>query len=141
MKTYEAGTTINASPEAVWAVLADAPGYPSWDSGVVRVDGHIGLGARISVYSSISPSRAFPVTVTELVPGLGMTWRGGMPLGLFKGVRTFALMPQSDGTTRFEMREEYTGPLLPIMWRMMPNLQPTFDQFASGLKARVEAAS
>ncbi len=66
-----------------------------------------------------------------------MTWAGGMPLGLFKGVRTFALTPE-DGTTRFTMREEYSGPMLPLIWRSMPDLQPSFDQFAAGLKARAE---
>jgi hypothetical protein len=39
------------------------------------------------------------------------------------------------------MREEYTGPTLPLIWRSMPDLQPSFEQFASGLKARAERAS
>ena len=38
------------------------------------------------------------------------------------------------------MREEYSGPLLPLIWRSMPDLQPSFDQFAAGLKARAEAS-
>jgi hypothetical protein len=43
-----------------------------------------------------------------------MVWSRGMPLGLFKGVRTFTLA--ADGAaTRFTMREEYTGPLLPMI--------------------------
>ncbi len=37
------------------------------------------------------------------------------------------------------MREEYTGPLLPLIWRSMPDLGPSFEQFASGLKARAAA--
>jgi hypothetical protein len=65
---------------------------------------------------------------------------GGMPLGLFKGVRTYRVAPEG-GRTRFTMREEYTGPLLPLIWRSMPDLQPSFDRFARGLKARVEGAS
>jgi len=36
------------------------------------------------------------------------------------------------------MREECTGPMLPLIWRSMPDLQPSFEQFASGLKARAE---
>jgi hypothetical protein len=67
-----------------------------------------------------------------------MVWSGGMPLGLFRGVRTFTLSPQGNGTTRFTVREEYTGPLLPMIWRSMPDLGPSFAQFASGLKARAE---
>jgi hypothetical protein len=51
--------------------------------------------------------------------------------------RTFTLAPGSDGTTRF-MREEYTGPLLPLIWRSMPDLGPSFRQFANGLKERAE---
>ena len=39
------------------------------------------------------------------------------------------------------MREESSGPLLPLIWRSMPDLGPSFDRFAAGLKARAEAAS
>ena len=60
-----------------------------------------------------------------------------MRLGLFRGVRTFTLTPEG-GSTRFVMREEYTGPMLPLVWRSMPDLQPSFEQFARGLKARAE---
>lgn len=120
-------------------MLADAPSYPEWDSGVERVEGEIAPGKRIKVYSEVNPGRAFPVTVAELEPGRRMTWRGGMPLGLFRGVRTFTLTPEGEGRTRFEMREEFSGPLLPLIWRSMPDLGPSFRQFASGLKQRAEA--
>jgi hypothetical protein len=63
-----------------------------------------------------------------------------MPLGLFRGVRTYTLAPVGAGTT-FHMREEYTGPLLGLIWRSMPDLQPSFDRFAAGLKGRVESGA
>jgi hypothetical protein len=138
MKSYEASATIEAAAEAIWTVLTDGAGYSSWDSGVVRVDGRIAPGQRITVVSEANPGRAFPVKVTDFDPGRRMTWSGGMPLGLFKGVRTFTLSPGEDGTTRFTMREEYSGPLLPLIWRSMPDLGPSFRQFASGLKQRAE---
>ena len=59
-------------------------------------------GEKIKVVSEANPKRAFPVRVIEFTPGRSMTWMGGMPLGLFKGVRTFRLTPQGDGTTRFD---------------------------------------
>ena len=138
MKSYDATATIKASPEAVWAILTDAPGYQAWDSGVEGVEGRIAPGEKITVRSKANPGRAFPVKVTELSPTRRMTWSGGMPLGLFKGVRTFTLAPEGNGTTRFTMREEYTGPLLPLIWRSMPDLGPSFRQFANGLKERAE---
>lgn len=35
-------------------------------------------------------------------------------------------------------REEYTGPLLPLIWRSMPDLGPSFERFASGREQRAE---
>jgi hypothetical protein len=140
MKSYQAAATIAAGPEVIWAVLVDGAGYPEWDSGVTSVDGEIAPGARIKVVSEAAPGRSFPVKVTEFEPGKRMTWSGGMPLGLFKGVRTFTLDPAGNGATAFTVREEYSGPLLPLIWRSMPDLGPSFTQFANGLKARAEGA-
>src|SRR4030088_112963 len=112
MKSYEASAFIQAPPEAVWAILTDAPGLSRWDSGVERVEGRIAPGETIKVFSKVSPGRAFPVKVSDFTPGRTMRWSGGMPLGLFSGVRTFTLTPQGSGATRFQMREEYNGPLL-----------------------------
>ena len=140
MKAYDATALIEAGPDTIWAILTDAPAYSDWDSGVERVEGRIAPGETIRVVSKANPGRAFPVKVTEFVPGQRMTWSGGMPLGLFKGVRTFTLSPE-DGVTRFTMREEYTGPLLPLIWRSMPDLGPSFVQFANGLKSRAEASA
>jgi hypothetical protein len=141
MKYYEASRTIQAPATKVWEVLTDSSSYTEWDSGIVRVEGSASPGSTMKIYSSVSPNRAFPVKVTTPDPGKVMKWTGGMPIpGLFKGVRTFTLM-ESSGMTQFRMREEFTGLMLPLIWRSMPDLQPVFDQFANGLKAKSEAAT
>jgi hypothetical protein len=137
VKSYDAAATIEAAPEKIWSILTDAPAYSDWDSGVERVEGRIAPGEKIKVVSEANPGRAFPVKVTAFEPARAMTWSGGMPLGLFKGVRTFALTPDGTGT-RFTMREEYSGPMLGLIWRSMPDLGPSFEQFARGLKQRAE---
>jgi hypothetical protein len=104
----------------------------------VRFEGTIAQGSKIKLYSEVSPNRAFPLKVTECQPHRRLVFRGGMPLGLFTGVRTYTLTPEGRGT-RFHMREEYTGPLVKLMWRSMPDLQPSFNKFAAGLKAKTEA--
>jgi hypothetical protein len=48
------------------------------------------------------------------------------------------LTPEDGGATRFHMREEYTGPMLGMIWKSIPDLGPSFKEFASGLKARAE---
>ena len=140
MKVHDVSRTINATPEAIWAILADGPSWPEWDPGLDRIEGRIALGEKIKVVTKLSPDRTFPVEVTEFEPARRMAWSGGMPLGLFKGVRTFTLSPRDEGATDFRMREEFSGPLLPLIGRSMPDLQPAFEQFGDGLKQRAERA-
>lgn len=99
------------------------------------------LGKKLKAFSKLSPGRGFRVKVTELVPNHKMTWSGGMPFGLFKGERTFTLTPREDGTTEFTVREVFSGPMLRLIGKSIPDMTEPFEQFASGLKNRAEAAS
>ena len=139
MRFYEASSTVSASPDQVWAALCDGQRWAEWDSGVDAVEGRIGHGEKITIRSHAAPGRAFPVTVTAFEPPRRLRFTGGMPLGLFRGVRTYDISPAPNGGSEFRVREEYTGPLLALIWRTMPDLGPSFSQFAQGLKHRVES--
>lgn len=91
MKSFASSTTIQAAPEAIWRILTDAAGYTSWNTTVSRVDGLIALGERVTVHAKVAPGRAFPVKVVAFDAPIRMVWSGGMPLGMFKGERTFEL--------------------------------------------------
>jgi hypothetical protein len=133
---FSAETEINASPEKVWAILTDASKYPEWDVQMIRLEGKIGLNEKITAHTKLS-DRAFPVTVTEFIPNQQMTWVGGMPLGLFTGVRVFKLEPKGNGVV-FKLREDYSGLLLGIFGRTLPDLNKVFAEFAANLKKRAE---
>jgi len=141
MKFYEATADINASPERIWSLLTDAPHYTDWNTTVDRVEGRIAPGETIKVFVKVNPGRAFPVKVTEFKPAERMVWSGGMPLGLFKGERTYTLSPSGGGGTRFNMREEYSGPMLGMIWGSIPDLGPAFQEFAQSLKRKAEASA
>ena len=85
MKAYDATSVIQAAPATIWAILTDAPGYPKWDSGVLRVDGRIAPGETLKLVSEANPKRTFSLKVTEFRPDERMTWEGGMPLGCSAG--------------------------------------------------------
>ncbi len=140
MKTYTVTKTIRADPARIWALLVDAARYPEWNPSVIGIEGSITEGGMIKVFAAISPDRAFPVRVEQLLPEQKMVWRGGMPLGLFKGIRQFILTPEAAGTVRFEMSETFSGLMAPLITRMMPDLTESFEQFASGLKGAAEAS-
>jgi hypothetical protein len=140
MKYYEASSRIAASPEAVWRVLVDGARWPAWDSGVDSVEGTIAPGHKLTIRAAGGGARAFPVKVVAFDSLRKLVFRGGMPLGLFRGIRTYTVNPDGAGT-RFRMREEYSGVLLPAIWKSIPDLGPSFHRFAAGLKARVESGA
>ena len=118
-------------------MLSDVASWPRWESGVTKVDGVLGLGEKLSISVEANPGRAFPVKVVTLREPQQIVVRGGMPLGLFTGVRTYTLDADGAGT-RFTMREEYAGPLAGVIFRSIPDLGPSFQQFADGLKRQAE---
>jgi len=138
MKSFATRSMIRATPDAIWRILTAASGYADWNTTVSRIDGRIALGERVTVHARVAPGRAFPVTVVAFDAPRRMVWRGGMPLGLFKGERIFELKPIGDGGVEFAMREDFSGLLAPLICKSIPDLQPAFDEFAACLKARAE---
>ncbi len=140
MVFFEVEQDIAAAPERVWAILTDAPRLVGGELGVTRIDGAIQPGGQIKLWSEASPGRAFALRVRVFEPPRRMTWEGGMPFGLFKGVRTFALTP-TEGGVRFHMREEFRGAMAPVIAKTIPDLTPSLQKFALGLKALAEFQS
>jgi hypothetical protein len=134
---YRSTRQIAASPDAVWSAVLDVGSWPAWPSGVTKVEGSARDGGKVKVYTDLSPGRAFPVRVAIDQDHRVMRWTGGMPLGLFRGVRTFRVTT-TNGGCEVDVHEKFTGPLVGAMSRRMPDLQPSFDTFTDGLKALCE---
>ncbi len=138
MPTYHVERDINAAPEAVWALLADATTWTDWNPTVISLKGPITQGQKVELVSTVNPKRTFKLTVEELSAPSRMVWADGMPLGLFTGRRTYTVTPVGEGS-RFAMTEAYTGPMAPLITRAIPDLSESFEQFADGLKKGAEA--
>jgi hypothetical protein len=136
--SYKVKRTIAAGPDRIWALLTEPAGYAAWNPAVVSLEGRIAVGETVKLVSTVNPKRTFSLKVTELQGPRRMVWSDGMPLGLFKGIRTYSLNPTPGGTD-FEMEEVYSGPLAPLITRAIPDLTDSFAQFADGLKAASEA--
>lgn len=137
MKEYKASTLIRASPEKIWTILIDGASWPQWDPSCEKLEGRITPGEKLKAFTKLSPGRAFPVKVSEFVPHQKMTWTGGMPLGLFKGVRTFTLTPRGD-QVEFTLHEVFSGPMLALIGGSIPDMSDAFQKFVEGLKRRAE---
>jgi hypothetical protein len=140
MTSYEVRRHIAADAREIWATLTDPERLVAAGTGIARIEGRIEPGARFTLWSEAVPGRGFRTRVAAMDPYRRMVWEGGLPAGLFRGVRTFTLTPQADGGTEVHVREEFTGPLLRLVWRTMPDLQPSFDQLVDGLARSTEGA-
>jgi hypothetical protein len=135
---FSAATRIDAAPQRVWDVLTDISAWHEWDSYTEKIEGDLVLGGKVKAFSTLNPGKAFPVKVAAMDSPSRMQWTGGMPFGLFKGVRTFQLSPQGSGT-EFSLTEEFSGPLLGLIGRTIPDMSDAFASFVAGLKARAES--
>jgi len=139
MTTPQTTRDIAASPDVVWSILTDKDAITGPDTSINRIDGTIATGQTIKLWSAVNPDRAFAIKVGVMQAPSHMEWFSGMPLGLFRGTRHYDVIPTATGS-RFEMKEIYTGPLRGLITRAIPDLQPSFEQFADALKAKAEAA-
>ena len=129
-------TNIKANAEKIMRLLTNAGNFTKWNSTVTHLEGSIRQGETIRLKSILDAKRTFKLKVLEVTP-TKMVWEDGFA-PMFKGVRTFALKPQSDGSTDFEMTEEFKGIMLPMIKGSLPDFKSNFEQYAADLKREAE---
>ena len=135
MTSYRVTRQINADADTVWGLLSETSKWKDWNPTIVSIEGTIAEGQKVKLVSTLNPRRAFNLSVTKVDAPREMVWSDGMPLGLFKGERTYRLTPQGDGSTEFFMEEAYTGLMSPLITKSIPDMTANFAEFADGLKA------
>ena len=133
-------TTIQASPDKIWALLTDAAAFPSWNSTVTSIEGEIAEGQTLKLKVPTAPERVFKPRVSRVEPGRSMIWSDGMA-PMFKGVRTFTLTPNADGSTVFSMKEAFSGLMLPMIKGSLPDFAPVFEAYAEDLRRAAEGGA
>lgn len=137
MKTYSITSHVSATVEKVWSVLVkELPKDPA-AFGILRLEGSLSLNSRVKLRSEVDPKRAFALKVRTFDAPKKMVWQGGMPFGLFKGIRTFE-STDTGGSTTFDMQEVFSGALSGLITKSIPDLTPSFEKFAQALKEKAE---
>jgi uncharacterized protein YndB with AHSA1/START domain len=140
---------LDATPERVWAVLTDVPGYPDWTPVLLSAEGAFAVGGRVVFsYPPLHPllrSRV-PVRVLEVTPGrrLRYAWRFarlGIP-GLLDAELISSIDLPGEGGVRLWLQLWVRGLLLPlIVHSLSPDETPTFGPMPAALKARIEGTA
>lgn len=138
MMRFHAEIVIDAPKDAVWAILTDLTRWTEWNSTVLEIAGEAREGTKVTLRAEAAPKRPFVLDVREVDTEGRMVWTSGMPLGLFRGTRTYLLHSMTHGATHFTMTENFEGLLSPLITRAIPDLSPSFEQFARDLKTAAE---
>ena len=140
MRRISAAVDIAATPDRVWAVLADLAAYPEWNPFIRSASGRLAEGARLTVRLTPAGGRAmtFRPTVLAAEPGEQLRWVGRLIVpGIFDGTHQFAL-EDLGGRTRLTQSETFRGLLVPFTGKTIARTEADFHALNRALKDRVE---
>jgi hypothetical protein len=97
MRSISATVDIAATPERVWAVLADLAAYPEWNPFIRSASGKLADGARLTLRLVPPGGRAmtFRPTVLAARPGELLRWIGRLGGIHVIGAAQVSALPQS----------------------------------------------
>jgi hypothetical protein len=140
-KTLASQIDVDASPSRVWEVLTDYGAYPEWNPFIVRAEGRIEVGSRLSLRMQPVGARGVSLqpTVLEAVEGR-LRWRGRLWMpGILDAEHDFRVEALDGGRSRLTQNEKFTGLLAPVMARSLDrHTLPAFEAMNAALKLRAE---
>ena len=132
---------IAATPEHVWAVLADLASYPQWHPAFLGVSGQLAAGSRLTITTTHPVSghtMTAKVKVRTVDPGTELRWVSKL-LGLTISARSFRLSPAAGGTLLVQAGtyRGLDGGRLPA--KTIVRIQGTFEAINQAIKRRAES--
>lgn len=130
---------INAPPQLIYDVLADADAWPTWDPVVTfaETEAHRPLEAG-DVFSKEERGTEISAKVLEAQPGRLLRWRGVAP-GRIIGVHSYRLVRLEPERTLVVAREEFSHWALRLFaWATDLGIGAQFETTLSALKATAE---
>lgn len=136
---YQSKIVINASGEQVYNVISNPQHFSHFDPNCLKIEGTLKLGQKIKLYSRLHGKKPLKMRVSVLVRNHKMVWVCGWPFNLFKRERIFTISAKDDSTTEFRIAEVYSGALLSLFRKKIPNMHTEFQLFTKGLKKFLES--
>ncbi len=134
MRAISATIDIAATPQQVWAVLADLDSYPQWNPFIRSASGQLAEGATLTLRLVPAQGRAmtFRPKVLAARPGELLRWIGRLIMpGIFDGTHQFAL----------EDTETFRGVLVPFTGKTITQTEADFRALNQALRRRAERAT
>jgi hypothetical protein len=108
-KSVHTELTIPATPEEIWSILMDVPGYKEWNPVLIPIEGELVEGNKLK-YRMIQPGGTESVVdskVVKIIEHKLLNQYGGIP-GFLTFDHRYILEPVNGGT-RVTIHEDYRG--------------------------------
>lgn len=131
---------LQASAEAIWAVLADFARWPEWNPLYPRAEGALRIGAVLDLDLALpgQPRRRIRPTIVDWVPNEQIHWKLTIFGGLVHTVRYLEIEQLAPSSCIVSNGELFDGPLGPLIARRMrKTIRAGFAALGEALKARV----
>ena len=143
MRQNETEIIIHASVGKVWKILTDFNSYPEWNPFIKSFTGKPEKGKRFKVVLQPPDSKlmTFSPVCLEWNENKEFRWLGHILFkGVFDGEHIFELNEEKNGSTRFVQKENFSGILVPVLWKQLNNkTRRGFEMMNQALKIRSEA--
>lgn len=141
MKKIETEISILASPDQVWAVLADFGRYPEWNPFLRSIQGEQRVGATLEV--RIQPpggsGMTFRPEVLRFDAEKEFRWKGKLFVkGVFDGEHYFILQKKGEKETLMVHGEIFSGFLVGMLSGMLSKTAAGFQLMNEALKTECE---
>jgi hypothetical protein len=140
MTEISAAIDIAATPERVWAVLADLASYPQWHPVFREASGLLATGSRITL-TSAHPDTGRTLTARVKVltaePAAELRWVSSV-LGVMRSERSFTLSPAGGGT-RLVQAGTYRGLFARFPAKTISRIEGGFEAINQAIKQQAEA--
>jgi len=136
---------VDASPDAVWQVLADRAAYPEWNPFIISSTGELKAGAMITnvLKDTNGEETTFTPELLVVEPGKELRWIGKVAFGgIFDGEHSFRIEALPGGRSRLIHEEKFNGIAVPLAVGMLNDtIKPQFEAMNRALAARAAAGT
>src|SRR5579872_17883 len=135
----QSDVVINASPEKVWGLLADLPGYAVWNPYISPAKGELREGAQLELtLHNGGQTVVIEETVLSVKPDQELSWGGWMLSHNLQRTLTFSIEPVAPDQVRLNAHEVFQGILLPFAGNIPDDAQQGLAEMVRALRSAAE---
>lgn len=134
---------VQAPAEAIWAVIADIPGWAVWNPLYPQASGQVRIGETLTLTLALpgQETRTIQPRIVDWTPNELLHWRLSAMGGFVRSIRYIEIETLGPTSCILSNGEIFSGLLAPMAMRQLGrSIRQGFNAMGEALAARAEAA-